>query len=95
MAITRREVEHVALLARLELDPARAETMIRQLGAILDYMAKLNQLDTSKVEPLTHASELSNVFRADAVRPSLPREEALANAPARGDGCFRVPAVLE
>ena len=94
MAITREQVEHVALLARLELDPAREEKIIEQLGAILDYIAKLNELDTTNVEPLTHASELHNVFREDKGSPSLPREEALANAPVQAQGCFRVPPVL-
>ena len=95
MAITRQELEHVALLARLELDPAHEAKLIEQVGRIVDYVAKLNALDTSRVEPLSHIGEGNNVFREDVPRPSLPREAALANAPAQAQGCFRVPPVLD
>jgi len=94
MAIKREDIDHLALLSRLELDPAREDRIVEQLGAILDYMDKLNELDTADVEPLSHASELHNVFREDEVRPSLPRDDSLANAPAQGEGCFRVPPVI-
>lgn len=95
MSITRKEVEHVALLARLELEPEREEMMVAQLGAILDCIAKLREVDTTHVEPLVHAAGLQDVFREDELRPSLPRDAALANAPDQAQGCFRVPAVLE
>ena len=94
MAISREEVEKVALLARLRLSPAELSTMTTQLGAILQYMALLQQVDTNNVEPMAHAMDLDDVFRADAVVPSLPRDAALANAPQRDEECYRVPAVL-
>ncbi len=68
--------------------------MTVQLGGILGYVDQLAQVDTESVEPLAHATELSNAFRTDAVGPSLPREAALANAPRQDGECFLVPAVL-
>jgi len=95
MALTREAIEHVALLARLELDDATRELMREQLGRVLDYVRKLNELDTENVEPLSHPGERVNVFRPDVPRPSMDREDALANAPDRAKGCFRVPRVIE
>ncbi len=95
MSLTAAELEHLALLARLELAPEREARIVGQLGAILEYIHKLDELDTSGIEPLAHASELHSVFRQDVVRPSLPRAAALANAPMQAQGCFRVPPVLE
>ncbi len=94
MAITRDEVEKVSLLARLTLSADELERMTSQLRSILDYMDLLSEVDTEGVEPMAHAQELSNVFRADEVGPSLPRHAALANAPNRDEECYRVPAVL-
>jgi len=94
MAISREEVEKVSLLGRLTLSQAELEKMTSQLSSILDYMDLLGEVDTEGVEPMAHAQELANVFRPDEVRPSLPREAALANAPNRDDECYRVPAVL-
>jgi aspartyl-tRNA(Asn)/glutamyl-tRNA(Gln) amidotransferase subunit C len=94
MGLTRQEVEKVALLARLEFTPAELDRLTEQLGAIVDYMELLGELDTAKVEPMAHPVEIANVFRADEVVASLPREEALANAPKRDDECYLVPAVL-
>ncbi len=68
--------------------------MTRQLGKILDYVDKLSELETGAVAPMAHAVELTNVFAADELRPSLTRDEALANAPKRDAECYRVPAVL-
>lgn len=95
MGLTRQEVESVAHLARLELSAPMAEKMSGQLSAVLDYIAKLNELETKDVEPLSHAGGLSNVFRADEPRPSLSNAEALKNAPDQADGFFRVPRVIE
>lgn len=100
MSLTAEEVGKVAHLARLELTPAELESMTRQLSSIVDYIDQLRQLNTDNVEPLAHALDVSNVFRADEPAPSLPVEEALANAPdrrkdARGDQFYAVPAVLE
>ncbi len=95
MAIDRKTVEHVAKLARLELTGEEAARYEKQLGAILDYIAKLGTLDLSGVDPLVHAAEGTNVFREDAPRPSLTRDEALRNAPERNDDFFIVPRVVE
>ena len=93
--ITRVEVEHVARLGRLELTEDEKERMTAQLDAILGYMEKLNTLDTSQVEPTTTVIPMVSVMRDDVVRPSLDREEALANAPDRADAFFRVPRIIE
>ena len=94
MALTRDEVEKVSLLARLKLTDEELDRMTAQLGQVVDYVHQLADLDTEEVEPMAHAVELTNVFRPDEVRPSLPRAEALANAPKRDEECYLVPAVL-
>ena len=83
MSLTPQEVQAVAHLARLELTDAELATMTRQLSAILDYVAQLQQVNTDGVEPLAHALPVHNVFRDDEPAPSLPVDEALANAPDR------------
>lgn len=95
MKITRKDVEHVALLSRLELGESDVAKFTGQLNAILDYIEVLNKVDTSGIEPTAHVLPLKNVARADEVRPSLPRELALANAPEQEDGYFKVPRILE
>ena len=95
MKITRREVEHVATLARLRFDEVEMEKFTDQLNAILAYIDKLNELDTSRVEPTYHVLELINVFREDQIEPSLSKELALANAPERADSFFKVPRIVE
>ena len=92
MAIARDEVLHVARLARLALTEEEISKFQEQLSAILDAVGKVSELDLSEVEPTAHPLELSNVWAADEPRPSLPVEDALANAPDREDGYFRVPA---
>jgi aspartyl-tRNA(Asn)/glutamyl-tRNA(Gln) amidotransferase subunit C len=94
MSLTRAEVEKIALLSRLLLSDDELQRMTEQLGGILGYMDLLAEVDTSGVEPMAHARDLTNVFRDDAVRPSLEREQALANAPHRDAECYLVPAVL-
>ena len=94
MAISREEVEKVALLSRLLLSEEELDRMTRQLGGILGYIDLLSELDTEKVEPMAHALEVSNVLRDDQSRPSLDCESALANAPHHDDECYLVPAVL-
>jgi aspartyl-tRNA(Asn)/glutamyl-tRNA(Gln) amidotransferase subunit C len=89
------EVRKVARLARLELSDEDLATMAPQLTAILSYFDLLNQLNTDGVEPLAHPLPVQNVFRPDELRPSLPVDEALANAPARSGDFFAVPAVLD
>ncbi len=93
--ITRQEVEHVARLARLELGEDEKVRMTDQLDAILGYIDKLSRLDTSRVEPMTTVIPMVSVMREDEVRPSLPLEEALANAPDREGDFFRVPRIIE
>ena len=94
MPLSRQAVEKVSLLARLRLSDEELDRMTVQLGQIVDYMALLNELDTDGVEPMAHAIEVTNVFRADEARPALPREEVLANAPSHDGECYLVPAVL-
>ena len=93
--ISRPDVEHVARLARLALDDAELERMREQLNGILGYIDKLRALDTTGVEPTSHAVPLVNVMRDDATRPCLPPDEALANAPERSGQFFRVPKIIE
>lgn len=95
MSITIKEVEHVASLARLELTEQEKEQFAGQLNAILKYAEQLDKLDTEGVEPTSHAVPLTNVMREDEIRPSLPIEKVLLNAPDEEDGQIKVPAVLE
>jgi len=94
MKISREEVRHVADLARLELPEDRLELFTNQMNAILAYVDKLNELDTSRVEPTSHVVEMKNAFRDDEVLPSLPSERALANAPQQERSSFVVPRIL-
>jgi aspartyl-tRNA(Asn)/glutamyl-tRNA(Gln) amidotransferase subunit C len=94
MKVERREVEHVALLARLKLAEKEEQLFTGQLNAILDYMEKLNELDTSAVEPTFHVVSHCNTMRQDEVKESLPQEASLGNAPDKTEGCFRVPKII-
>ncbi len=94
MALTQEEVLYVAGLARLSLKPEEIESFTRQLNDILEYMAKLEQVDTEGVPPMAHVVPLTNAWREDEVRPCLPRERSLANAPEREEGAFVVPRVI-
>jgi aspartyl-tRNA(Asn)/glutamyl-tRNA(Gln) amidotransferase subunit C len=93
VSISRDDVLHVASLARLEIPENDVETVREQLGAILEAVGKVAELDLSGVEPTSHPLDLVNEWAEDEPRPSLPRDEALANAPDPADGSFRVPAV--
>ncbi len=93
MAITREDVLHVAALARIEIPEDDVDAVRDQLGAILEAVGKVSELDLSEVAPMTHPLELVNEWAEDEPRPSLSREEALGNAPDPSDGAFRVPAV--
>jgi aspartyl-tRNA(Asn)/glutamyl-tRNA(Gln) amidotransferase subunit C len=93
--IGRDEVDRIAALARLSLSPDEADRMTSQLDAILDYVALLGRLDTSGVEPTSHAVPLPTPLRPDRSRPSLPPDVAVANAPAREGSAFLVPKVIE
>ena len=93
MAITREDVLHVARLARLEIPEGEIERVQGELGAILEAVSKVSELDLDDVEPTSHPLDVVNVWAEDEPRPSLPLEDALANAPDPEDGHFRVPAV--
>ena len=90
--IDREQVLHVARLARLELTDDEVARMSEELSAVLDHIEKIGELELDGVPPTTHVVEVSNALRPDVVEPSLPREVALSNAPAVGDGGFRVPS---
>lgn len=92
--LSREQVEHVALLARLELKEEEIEMYRQQLGKILEYIEKLNELDTTDVPPTAHVLPVKNVYREDAVREHMATEKALANAPDREENYFRVPRIL-
>jgi len=94
MKIRREEVEHVARLARLDLAPDEIERMTGQLDTILNYVAKLDEIDTTGVTETTHTQRVCNAFREDEVRPSLPRDRALANAPQDNGEAFVVPKII-
>ncbi|WP_094604209.1 Aspartyl/glutamyl-tRNA(Asn/Gln) amidotransferase subunit C [Sporomusa silvacetica DSM 10669] len=95
MKINRQDVENVALLSRLEMTAEELEAYSSQLNAILEYVDVLNKLDTKGIEPTAHVLQLKNVMRPDEVKPSLPQELALSNAPEVEDGYFKVPKVME
>jgi aspartyl-tRNA(Asn)/glutamyl-tRNA(Gln) amidotransferase subunit C len=89
--ISEDDVQHVARLARLHLTHDEVVRMTSELAKILNHVGKIAELDLGQIPPTAHVLELTNVTRPDRVRPSLPREEALKNAPAVSDDCFRVP----
>jgi len=95
MAETGMDINYVAHLARLRLSPEEQARLGAQLGDILRYIEKLKEVDVSQVEPTAHAVPLVNVTRADEVRPSLSHDEAMRNAPAKANGLFVVPKIVE
>jgi aspartyl-tRNA(Asn)/glutamyl-tRNA(Gln) amidotransferase subunit C len=95
MAISPDEVRWIAHLARLELTEEEVGVLGRDLSAIVEYVNQLQQVNTDGIEPLAHPIEMSNVFREDEITPSLPVDEALANAPSRKGDYYAVPAVFE
>jgi aspartyl-tRNA(Asn)/glutamyl-tRNA(Gln) amidotransferase subunit C len=95
MKLTREEVERVARLARLRLSPEEQNSLANQLDEILEYMQKLNRLDTSQVPPFTHAVEIVNAFREDKVTNEPNVDALLANAPDKDQTFFRVPKIIE
>lgn len=95
MKIFLSEVAHIAKLARLHLSEEEMEKFSFQLSSILSYMEKLNELDTSDIEPTSHVIPLKNIFREDTVIPSLSPEDALRNAPERAENFFVVPRIIE
>jgi aspartyl-tRNA(Asn)/glutamyl-tRNA(Gln) amidotransferase subunit C len=93
LAISRQDVLHVAKLARLEIPEEDIEHVQEQLGAILEAVGRVSELDLTDVEPTSHPLDLVNEWADDVPRPSLARDQALANAPDPADGAFRVPTV--
>lgn len=89
------DVEYVARLARIRLSDDEVRTFQGQLDDILDYVRQIGKLDLSGIEPTSHARPVHNVLRPDEVRPSLPRDLLLDNAPASADGQFQVPRIVE
>jgi aspartyl-tRNA(Asn)/glutamyl-tRNA(Gln) amidotransferase subunit C len=94
MNITEKEVITVANLARLSLGPDEVRSVTEQLDRILGYVAKLNEINTDGVEATSHAQAITNVFREDELKDSLPRNDALANAPRRNEEAFIVPRII-
>lgn len=95
MAISRKEVEHIAHLARLTLTEEEITLYSKQLNDILKYIDKLNELDVDQIEPMSHVLDIINVMREDKHLPSLSREEVMANAPDHDNEHFKVPRVLK
>lgn len=95
MKIDRETLEKIAYLARLEFNEEDAEGMMRDMSKIITWVEKLNEIDTSEVEPLTTMSHEINALREDVVKPHLSHERALANAPKKDSDYFRVPKVLD
>jgi aspartyl-tRNA(Asn)/glutamyl-tRNA(Gln) amidotransferase subunit C len=94
MSVTKDDVVYIAELARLSFTEPETEKMTRELNSILQYIEKLNEVDTEGVEPLSSIHDQSNVFRDDVEQPSLANQEALKNAPDRQDRFFKVPKVI-
>ena len=95
MKVTKDVIEYVAHLGRLELDPQEIEEYTGQLDSILEYMDKLNALDTTGVEPMSHAIPNVNVFREDKIVESFSVDESVGNAPERTGSFFKVPPIIE
>jgi aspartyl-tRNA(Asn)/glutamyl-tRNA(Gln) amidotransferase subunit C len=93
--ITKEQIQHIAVLSRLNLSEEEKDLFGSQLSSILDYVDQLNELDTRETEPTSHVLSLSNVMRDDILASSLPREEALKNAPSHSGNFYRVPKIIE
>jgi len=94
MPVTKKDIEKIAELANLKLSETELESFTPEMNEILNYMEKLNELDTENVEPLAHPVEQSNVFRDDILKSSISTEEALKNAPSNDEKHFKVPKVI-
>ena len=95
MSVSKKDVEHIAKLAKLKFDDKQKEKLQGELNKVLEYIDKLNELDLSNVEPLESINEAENVFREDEAKPGVTKEEALKNAPDKTDNFFKVPKVLD
>jgi aspartyl-tRNA(Asn)/glutamyl-tRNA(Gln) amidotransferase subunit C len=94
MKLAAKDVEHVALLSRLQVTEAEKQRYAEELSKIFHYVDQLNELDVTDVEPTSHSLPMRNVFRRDVVVPGLTNAEALANAAQSEDGCFKVPQIV-
>jgi len=94
MTVSLKEVENIAKLAKLSFDQEEMEKFAEQFNQILEYIDKLNELDTESVQPTYHVLDLTNVMREDEAKPGLTQEEALSNAPKKKAGLFSVPKVI-
>ena len=95
MPISKDDVKYIANLARLKLTEKETDYFTGQLSVIINYVDQLKKLDTSNIEPTTHAMPLQNVFREDIVKPSLKKEDVLLNAPEKEKDLFKVPRIIE
>jgi aspartyl-tRNA(Asn)/glutamyl-tRNA(Gln) amidotransferase subunit C len=93
-SISKEQVEHVAWLARIELTEEEKQAFTKQLNEVLDYFKKINEIDTSNIEPTYHVLNLVNVLREDKVEPSLSKEDALRNASQKEDSFIRAPKII-
>jgi len=93
--ITKEQIQHIAVLSRLNLSEEEKDLFGSQLSSILDYMDQLNELETRETVPTSHVLSLSNVMRDDILTSSLPGEEALKNAPSHSENFYRVPKIIE
>ena len=94
MPVTKKDIEKIAELAQLKFSDEELESFTPQMNEILNYMEKLNELDTENIKPLSHPVEQTNVFREDELKPSITTEDALKNAPSKDDNHFKVPKVI-
>jgi aspartyl-tRNA(Asn)/glutamyl-tRNA(Gln) amidotransferase subunit C len=95
MALSREEVRHVAQLARLDFSAEEEKQMAEEMSQILDYVEKLDELDTSGVPPMSHVLDVTNVFRDDKIESRIDRDQALESAPETDDAYFQVPQVID
>ena len=95
MSVTKDEVKYIASLSRLEFNESELEDFTNEFNQILNYIDKLNELDTENIEPLSHPIEKKNVFREDKLVASINRDEAIKNAPDKTDEYFKVPKVIK
>ena len=89
------KIDHIAMLARLDLTNEEKEIFSKQLSSIIEYVDKLNELDTTSIKPTAHVLPIKNIFRDDKLKSSLPKDKALQNAPGRTDDFYRVPKIIE
>ncbi|TCS80928.1 Asp-tRNA(Asn)/Glu-tRNA(Gln) amidotransferase subunit GatC [Pectinatus cerevisiiphilus] len=95
MKVSKKDVENVAVLSRLKIADDKMDKYLEEFNNFLEYVDVLQKVDTENVKPTAHVLPLQNVFREDVIKPSLDREKALANAPEKENGYFKVPRIIE